>query len=940
MAVNLKDIELELQKLTRQFLRDSGNPRAADAVTLDASLDRDLGIGSLERTELFQRIEQKFTVRLPDKIMAEAENLRDLVLTIQEAKPSIIKPSHIRVTQLEASTVNVANCKTLVGVLLEFNEYNPNRPHAYVVQDDGSEKIITYGDIYKHAKILAQGMQSLGLKPGETVAIMLPTSEDFFYAFFGVLFAGAIPVPIYPPFRPNLIEEYAMREAKILQNAEVRLLITFSEAENLSKLLKVFITSLTGVVTLDMLRNAATKQKAKISWQSTDIALIQYTSGSTGDPKGVVLTHRNLLSNIRAYGQAIQIKPSDAIVSWLPLYHDMGLIGAWLGSLYHGIPLTLMSPLQFLTRPERWLWAIHTHRATLSAGPNFAYDLCIKKIASEDLEGLDLSSWRLAFNGAEMIYPNTLREFSKRYEHYNFKTNAFFPVYGLAENSLALTFPTPNEPLKIDRIKRFNFEIEQKAIAAQANKDFLEFISCGKPLPDHPVRIVDEYNQELPERHIGNIQFQGPSAMQGYYHNPVATQKVYHQGWWDTGDLGYFAEGELFITGRKKDVIIKSGRNLFPAEIEELVAEVHGIRQGCVAAIGVNNPKTGTEKFIIIAETRERNKSAQQSIAKDINRILNDAIGIPPDEIILTPPGRIPKTSSGKLRRSDCKRYYLENKLQKQRIPFWIQALKLSSIATAKKIKTWLQTLIFSIYSFYASTILVLLLLKSWALSHLLKRNAFAKYLKTASRITFYLIGAPLKIQGQENLFKHKTMIFVSNHASYMDTLILTAILPTNALFVGKKELLNVPILKTLIIKLNHIMVDRLDFNKSEEDLNKMRNAIQDHYSIAIFAEGTFTYATGLRSFKLGAFKLAVDTHTPICNIAIKGSRKMLRSGSALIKPSKLNLTISTPIMPQDNSWQEIIRLRDESKLFIAKYCGEPTLDLISAGYHDKKHPG
>ena len=267
---------------------------------------------------------------------------------------------------------------------------------------------------------------------------MQPTNPGFFYTFAGVLLANCIPVPIYPPLRPHQIEAYAKQEAKILRNAEVRMLVTFHEAEHLSKLLRAFIPSLKHVTTV----NSLLKNDEKASFfgaKADDFALIQYTSGSTSAPKGVLLTHQNLLSNIRTFGEFGHMNHQDVLVSWVPLYHDLGLIGMWLSSLYHGIPLVVMSPLTFLTRPERWLWAIHYHRGTISGGPNFAYELCIRKIEPEQIEGLDLSSWRAAVNAAEAIQPKTMERFTEKFAPYGFKPEAYRPAYGLAESTVCLT---------------------------------------------------------------------------------------------------------------------------------------------------------------------------------------------------------------------------------------------------------------------------------------------------------------------------------------------------------------------------------------------------------------------------------------------------------------------------------------------------------------------
>src|SRR4029077_15279768 len=365
-------------------------------------------------------------------------------------------------------------------------------------------RTITYGEIYERASSVASELIRRGLEPGQTVAIMLPTCAEFFWSFAGTLLAGAIPVPIYPPFRADRIAEYATRQANILRNAEARFLITWREAEGLAHLLEPRVPSLRGVLNAEKIANAraaAEMPEPSSEWRpvrtyahhaaADEIALLQYTSGSTGDPKGVTLTHANLLANIRAIAEAAELGPRDVGVSWLPLYHDMGLIGVWLTPLYAGVPVVVMSPLAFLSRPLRWLWAIHRHRGTVSPAPNFAYQLCVRKIADKDLQGLDLSSWRAALNGAEPVHAPTLERFAARFAPYGFRREAMTPVYGLAEASLAVSAPKFGTAPRVDRINRRTFESEGRAVPAPADDPApLEFVGAGKPLANVQVRIV------------------------------------------------------------------------------------------------------------------------------------------------------------------------------------------------------------------------------------------------------------------------------------------------------------------------------------------------------------------------------------------------------------------------------------------------------------------
>lgn len=933
MKLSRQEMESSLLSITREFLFELKAERALRAVSLNASLEGTLGIDSLGKVELFRRIEKNFSIQLSQEQLASVDTLNDLLtLVARDGSGQIqLKEAQTFIPKLEETTLDLSSAKTLVDVIRLYGENEPERPHLYLQDEHGKEDIIYYGELYQAGLEVAQGLIYKGIRAGETVAIMQPTGKDFFYAFCGVLLAGAIPVPIYPPFRIDLIEEYAQREAKILKNAQARILITFTKAELLGKILKSFVPSLTTVSTVDALRMKP--ERIYFSPKTDDIVLIQYTSGSTGDPKGVTLLHENMLANIRAIGKSIPINPLDTAVSWLPLYHDMGLM-TWLASMYFGLPVTIMSPMTFLMRPERWLWAIHYHRATLSGGPNFSYELCVKKIETEDIEGLDISSWRFAFNGAEGINPKTLERFSKRFKPYGFKKDAFAPVYGLAESTVALTFPSEKREPRIDKIVSITFEKERKAIPIKATEqtDSIEFVACGKALIGHSIRIVDDSGYPLNERHVGNIQFKGPSSLQGYYNNPTATENVFDGEWIATGDLGYIAENDLFITGRKKDLIIKAGRNLYPESIEEIVNQVPNIRKGCVIAFGVSEAEKGTEQLIIVAETREKDKKEQQAIRNKINERVSAQLGIPPDDIILAPPHTVPKTSSGKLQRSAAKQAYLDDKLVRRRLPAKLQMLKLALFGASKQLYDGFAYLCKLIYFMYFCIVFILLVGPLWLGLVILPKKMAIKYSKWTSRNLLRCLGCPVYTIGSEYLNETSPMIYVANHTSYVDSVVLLGLLPEGVAFVAKKELVNSLFLRTVIKKLDQITIGRIDFAKNIADTQRIQKIIEQGRSIMIFPEGTFTYATGLRPFKLGAFTLAVNTKTPICPIAIKGTRSILRGDSRLPRPGKIILTVGKPIYPRSSDWEDVLRLHALTHKHLVKYCGEPPIDAIVAG--------
>ncbi len=409
--------------LARELHSRSG---AAAPVTASSRLDRDLGIDSLGRTELILRIEQAFAVRLPPDTLAEADTVADLLAAISKSAPRT-REVHVSVQSPVATSIVDApeHAKTLVEALDWHVDRHPDRVHLTLLEDENTVLgVMTYRQLAELARSLASALIAKDVVPGDRIALMLTTSLEFFAAFFGILYAGAVPVPIYPPARLSQLEDHMLRQAGILNNAEVKILITVPQAIRLGTLLRGQVRSLALVESVAGLAAHAEPCQLPSVEDGSATAFIQYTSGSTGDPKGVVLSHANLLANIRALGVATEASSKDVFVSWLPLYHDLGLIGGWLGSLYFAASFYVMSPLSFLRRPETWLWAMHRYRATLSAAPNFSFELCLSKIADADIEGLDLSSLRIVANGAEPVSAQTLRRFTTRFERYGFHREA------------------------------------------------------------------------------------------------------------------------------------------------------------------------------------------------------------------------------------------------------------------------------------------------------------------------------------------------------------------------------------------------------------------------------------------------------------------------------------------------------------------------------------
>jgi 1-acyl-sn-glycerol-3-phosphate acyltransferase len=573
--------------------------------------------------------------------------------------------------------------------------------------------------------------------------------------------------------------------------------------------------------------------------------MLQYTSGSTGNPKGVILTHANLLANIRTMGQAIGASSSDVFVSWMPLYHDMGLIGAWLGSLNFAVPLVVMSPLTFLTRPERWLWAIHRHRATLSGAPNFGYELCLRRLQDRDIEGLDLSSWRVAFNGAEPVSPDTIAHFQERFARYGLRHEAMYPVFGLAECSVGLAFPPPGRAPVIDRINREVFMREGRAVPAAADDaNALRFVACGQPLAGHQIRLVDSTGYEVSEREEGRLEFKGPSATSGYFRNPEQTRRLFHDGWLDSGDLAYMAGGDVYITGRVKDIIIRAGRNIYPHELEEAIGNLPGIRKGCIAVFGSIDHATATEKLVILAETHETEPDVRERLQTAITALAVDLAGAAPDDVVLAPPHTVLKTSSGKVRRAASRELYERGHLTAPTRPAWRQILHLAWTGMTPQLRRAARGAGAMLYALYAWMLFWILAPPVWLAVTALPRPAWAlAVIRAAARILQRLSGVSLHVHDLDKLPRGPYVI-AANHASYLDSIVLAAVLPGEFSFVAKRELTARFVARLFLRHIGAEFVERFELDAAGRRASCARCGKR-----CVFPEGTFTRTPGLLPF-------------------------------------------------------------------------------------------
>lgn len=916
-----------VRNLADELHRGSGS---ATSLGLDHALTRDYGLDSLARAELQLRIEREFGTTFAEASFAEAETPRDLLRALALAPAA--GESSATMPEPAADTTEIGyppdSIATLVDVLDWHVEHHGDRLLVTLDSDHGPTTQLSYARLQIDALAVAGWLAEQGFGAGDAVAVMLPTGSEFFAAFYGALYAGCVPVPLYPPARLSQLEDHLQRLFGILRNAEAALLITVEQAKPLARLLTAHCETLRQVVTVADLFTAGVSAASFVrpAIRPDATAFLQYTSGSTGNPKGVVVSHANLLANVRAMRRAARITSTDTFLSWLPLYHDLGLIGACIGSLYVGYRLVLMSPLEFLARPARWLSAIHRHRASVSAAPNFAYELCLNKLADADLEGLDLSCWRLAFNGAEPVSAATIERFASRFARCGFRREAMFTVYGLAEGVLGVTFPPVGRGALVDRVDRV--ALRERGVARPAASDdaqALQVVSCGLPLPGVEVRIVDAASQELPEREQGRVQFRGPSATSGYYRNPAATAALIDGGWLNTGDLGYFAAGELYLTGRAKDVIVRRGANIHPADLESALASLPGVRKGGVAVFPATDAQGGSERLVVLAEVRATDVQAHRQIRAAIMAATVDQIGMPPDDIVIAPPGTVLKTSSGKIRRATARELYEQGALGRSQHAPWRQLIRLVTGAAAAQTQRSTRRAGRLAWACWAGGIFLLSGIGAWLTTMVLpdmalRRRAARAWARTATR----LAGVQVRIEGIERLPASSAALVVANHSSYADSIILTAALPPRFAFVAKRELETTAMLGVMLKRLGAVFVERADLAGAVEDTAVLESHARAGEPLVVFPEGTFRRAPGVLPFKLGAFVVAAHTETPVIPVALIGTRSLLRPGQWLPRRTEVVIEVGMPIIASQHDWTAAVALRDAARHAILERVPEP----------------
>ena len=533
---------------------------------------------------------------------------------------------------------------------------------------DGAELFYSFDALRTEAMRRGAWLRSKGMKKGDRLAMVMPDGEDFVPTFFGAVWAGIVPVPLYPPLSLGKLDAYIDSLVSIMGKAEPTWLATNTKLEAVLWSGAAKVKSLQGVITAEQLKTDppadADQSPAVVSQE--DLAFLQFTSGSTSSPKGVEVTHGSLRANAWAIMRD-GLKTNTDIdhgVSWLPLYHDMGLIGFVIAPTFHRVSCTFIPTMSFVRNATIWLDTIHKKRGTISFAPNFAYALATKRAKADSLVKWDLSSMKAFGCGAEPINPATIRAFTNTFAKAGLKPEAMIPCYGMAEATLAIAFIPLEDKMSTDVVDKDALQADRRAepkhVDALAEQTAVEFVSCGRTFPGHEVAAFDEAGKKLSDRRVGELWVKGPSIAKGYFRDELATQKTFGGGWLRTGDLGYLVNGNVYITGRKKDLIIINGRNWEPQRIEWIADDVPEVRKGSTVAFSV--PGAASEELIVVVESRTQNPAQlREKVKQQINELLQLSV----NEVVIAPPGSLPKTSSGKLQRAKTRLQYLDKTLGK-----------------------------------------------------------------------------------------------------------------------------------------------------------------------------------------------------------------------------------------------------------------------------------
>lgn len=953
-AADEREVLAQIMAVCREVHGDGARP-----LSLDSDLAADAGLDSLALVEVTDRLDQAFRVKLDPEVVAAAATPRDLLRAVRQMAPSADTPEGPAYPADVGMTAPVMPQEGRVRPPRELMEgkhrERPESPlpllwptevatlnealarHAaswagrrtirlFAGHQGAPVDEITYGALYDEALSAANGLLATGLEFGERVGVMLPTSREYFAVFCGVLLAGGVPVPLYPPARMATLRSHLEAQGRILENAGASLLVTTTQASALGRLVQARVPSLRSVPTPQALMRPRMRGPLPVV-TAPDMALIQYTSGSTGEPKGVVLTQAQLLANMTGMAEAAKVTASDAVVTWLPLYHDMGLIGLWLTPLVLGLPTTVLSPLTFLSRPASWLQAMTEDGGTISAAPNFAYQACVDRVTEAELATLDLSAWRLAFNGSEAVSIATVDAFAARFGPSGFDPHAMCPAYGLAEAGVGLAFSPPGRGPSVDTVERSELASSGRAIqVAPGAPGARSIVGCGYPLPGYEVRVTGPGGIELPERREGRVECRGPSTTAGYYANEAATRSLWRHGWLDTGDLGYVADGELYLTGRRKDLVIRGGRNLHPEDLEEPVGRLPGVEPGRVAVFASPDPRLGTERLVVAVETAANADTERRQLEDDVRHCIAELVELAPDVVALVPPGSILRTPSGKIRRDATRQAFESGTLGGSPAPLPVQLVQLAirdalpaGRRAARLIGAWS-------FALGAWALVALVGVPVWFAVHLpIPRSLRWRLVRRAGHALSVLCGIPVRVEGTLPPAS-RPCVLVANHPSFVDGLVIILTSPDPLTFVTSTELERIPAIGSFLRRIGCRFVTRGDPGSVPEDVASLADALRRGERLAFFPEGSLAPVRGVRPFHLGAFAVAAATGAAIVPLGIQGSEHVVRPGSYLPRRATVRVIVGAPMEAPQPSLRDEASMAESLRGRIAELSGEPAV--------------
>jgi fatty-acyl-CoA synthase len=547
----------------------------------------------------------------------------------------------------------------------------PERVAIHLLTNHQPDRSISFGELVRGSAGYAHALAAAGVKPGEVAVLILNHGEDLVYAFYGAVLHGAVPA-IMPFLTEKLSPDYYRASlAALFEITSPAAVITYPEF--------VAEIDITGSAFRSLLVTSQVTPCAELDYEDKgvfggvdrspdDVVLLQHSSGTTGLQKGVALSHQAVFNQLESYAEALRLSSQDIIVSWLPLYHDMGLIAGFILPILRRIPLVLMSPFDWVRAPFKLMQVISTYRGTLCWLPNFAYNFCAQKVRPRDLEGVDLSSLRAVINCSEPMHWKSHQAFLERFQPYGLRPEALTTCYAMAENVFAVTQGSLDGPVTLDVVDQSALLTRQIAEPGRDESQTVKLLSAGRPIQNTRLRVVGASGQNLPDRHIGEIALQSDCMLTGYYHRPDLTEKAFLDGWYLTGDLGYLASGELYITGRKKDLIIVGGKNIYPQDLERLANEIEGVHPGRAVAFGIFDEQAGTEEVVIVAETDDEDgfleREKADRIAEEIRQRVNRGSDVALRYVKIVGRNWLLKTSSGKIARQANRDKYLRESAQ------------------------------------------------------------------------------------------------------------------------------------------------------------------------------------------------------------------------------------------------------------------------------------